>query len=317
MKWKMRQSGKEWLRTHEVKWKDCLWSFIRFLLLVGLSFVIVYPFLAKISSMFMSTADLRDNTVWFIPRHPTLLNIRNVLYYGDYWNALRNTGLLSALCALLQTASCTVIAYGLAKFRFRGRNLLLVLTVLTIVIPPQTIYISLYTKFRYFDVWGIGQLMGFSSLNLTESVTPMAILSATGLGLKNGLYILMLMQLYRNVPQSLSEAAYVDGAGVLRTFWQINMPQARPMMVSVFLLSFAWQWTDTFYSDLFFRQIPLLKNTLTAVSTVTAIGAVNGNALSGTLKNTAVILAILPLLVVYLFGQRFLIQGVERTGMGG
>lgn len=309
--------NREWLRAHKTPIKNALWAFVRFLLLVGLSFVIIYPFLAKVSSMFMSTADLRDNTVWFIPRRPTLLNIRNVLYYGDYWHALRNTGLLSGLCALLQTASCTVIAYGLAKFRFRGRNLLLVLTVLTIVIPPQTIYISLYTKFRYFDVWGLLSLLGLTPLNLTESVTPMAILSATGLGLKNGLYILMLMQLFRNLPHSLSEAAYVDGAGVMRTFWQINMPQARPMMVSVFLLSFAWQWTDTFYSDLFFRQVPLLKNTLTAVSTVTAIGAVNGNALSGTLKNTAVILAILPLLAVYLFGQRFLIQGVERTGMVG
>ena len=95
------------------------------------------------------------------------------------------------------------------------------------------------------------------------------------------------------------------------------MPQARSMMVSVFMLSLAWQWTDTFYSDLFFRKVPLLKNTVSAMSSITAIGAVNGNTLVCTLRNTAVILSILPLIIMYLIGQRFLIQGVERTGMVG
>ena len=294
-----------------------LWSIVRFCLLAGLGFIIVYPFLAKISSMFMSVDDLHDPIVWFIPREPTLDNIRNVLQYGHYWEALRNTASVSVACAFLQTASSTLTAYGLARFHFRGRSLLFGLAVLTIVIPPQTIYLSLFTKFRFLDFLGLLRTAGLPTLNLTETVAPMLLLSFTALGLKNGLYILILTQLFRNLPKELSEAACVDGAGMFRTFWSVNLPQVRSMMVSVFLLSFAWQWTDTFYSGLFFRKVPVLPNVISSVRVINAIGAVDGNELSATMVNTAVILVILPLVLVYLVGQRFLIQGVERSGMVG
>ena len=294
-----------------------LWSIVRFCLLAGLGFIILYPFLAKISSMFMSVDDLHDPIVWFVPRKPTLDNIRNVIEYGHYWEALQNTAIVSVVCALLQTASATLTAYGLARFHFRGRSLLFGLAVLTIVIPPQTIYLSLFTKFRFFDFLGLLRVAGISTPNLTETIVPMLLLSFTALGLKNGLYILILTQLFRNLPKELSEAACVDGAGMFRTFWSVNLPQVRSMMVSVFLLSFAWQWTDTFYSGLFFRQVPVLPNVISSVRVINEIGAVDNNEISATMVNTAVILVILPLVLVYLVGQRFLIQGVERSGMVG
>ena len=294
-----------------------LWSIVRFCLLAGLGFIILYPFLAKISSMFMSVDDLHDPIVWFVPRKPTLDNIRNVIEYGHYWEALQNTAIVSVVCALLQTASATLTAYGLARFHFRGRSLLFGLAVLTIVIPPQTIYLSLFTKFRFFDFLGLLRMAGISTPNLTETIVPMLLLSFTALGLKNGLYILILTQLFRNLPKELSEAACVDGAGMFRTFWSVNLPQVRSMMVSVFLLSFAWQWTDTFYSGLFFRQVPVLPNVISSVRVINEIGAVDNNEISATMVNTAVILVILPLVLVYLVGQRFLIQGVERSGMVG
>lgn len=297
------------------KARTCVWVIVRSLILLGLSFIILYPFFAKISSMFMSSEDLYDPIVWMVPRHPTLKNIESVVKYGNYFQALRNTFVISLVCAVLQTMSTTLIGYGFAKFKFKGKGLFFALVLLSIVIPPQTIYVSLYTKFRFFDVFGILQLLGLPPLNMVETIKPMVILSATGLGLKNGIYILMLMQCFKGLPKELSEAACVDGAGAVKTFWRINMPQARPVMVSVFLLSFAWQWTDTFYSSLFFKSTPILKNTVSIMRSVSALGAVNNNTVSAVLVNTAVIMSLIPLVVVYLFSQRYLIQGIERSGM--
>ena len=297
--------------------KGWVWSVCRFVLLFGLSFIIIYPFLAKISSMFMSIDDLRDPIVWFVPRSPTADNILNVIKYGNFWTSLRNTSTISLLCALLQTAAATLTAYGLARFKFRGRSILLVLAILTIVIPPQTIYVSLFTKFRYFDLFGILRMLDLPTLSMVESISPMIILSVTALGLKNGLYIIILTQLFRNLPKELTEAAYVDGAGMFKTFFSVNMPQIRPMMVSVFMLAFAWQWTDTFYNGLFFRRTPVLLNVITSVKTINDIGSYNGNTLSATMVNTAVMMILFPLIPLYIVGQRFLIQGVERSGMVG
>lgn len=297
--------------------KRMAWPFFRLLLMLGLSFVILYPFLTKISTMFMSLDDLKNPTVWLIPQSPTLENVLLVFKYGEYFRAFGNTIFVSLTCAVLQTLSCTMVGYGFAKFKFRGRGLFFALAVLTIIIPPQTIYISLYMKFRYFDVFGLLGLLGMPSLKLVEQITPMAILSTTALGLKNGLYIFVMRQFFRGVPRELNEAAYVDGCGTIRTFYTIMLPMAGSMMVSVFLLSFAWQWTDTFYSSLFYRQMLVLPNILSKVTVITAADIGKGTMMSSVMLNTGVIMIILPLMIFYLFSQKLLIQGVERSGLVG
>ncbi len=310
---KRRGTGKKAWRIA----KGLVWPLFRLVLLVGLSFVILYPFLTKISSMFMSLDDLKNPTVWIVPQSPTLDNIRRVFEYGDYWKALGNTVLVSLTCAVLQTLSCTMVGYGFAKFKFRGRGLFFALAVLTIIIPPQTIYISLYMKFRYFDVFGLFSLLGVGPFKLVEQITPMAILSSTALGLKNGLYIFVMRQFFRGVPRELNEAAWVDGCGPIRTFFVIMLPMARSMMVSIFLLSFAWQWTDTFYSSLFYRQMLVLPNILSKITVITGEAIGKGTMMSNVMLNTGVILIIAPLILIYLVSQKFFIQGVERSGLVG
>lgn len=293
------------------------WPLFRLILLLGLSFVILYPFLIKISAMFMSVEDLKNPTVWLIPQSPTLDNIGRVFRYGEYTRALVNTALISLCCAVLQTLSCTMVGYGLAKFKFRGRGLLFALAVLTIIIPPQTIYISLFMKFRYFDVFGLLGLLHLPSAKLVEQITPMAILSVTALGLKNGLYIFVMRQFFRGVPHELNEAAWVDGCGPIGAFFTIMLPMAVSMMVSIFLLSFAWQWTDTFYSGLFFRQTLVLPNILSKITVIAGDSIGKGTKMSSVMLNTGVVMIITPLFLFYMFFQRFLIQGVERSGMVG
>lgn len=301
----------------KIRARRIVWPVFRFLLLLGLSFVIVYPFLAKISNMFMSLDDLMDPTVWLVPRHPTLDNIMRVLKYGQYGEAFLNTLLISTICAVGQTFVCTMVGYGFAKFKFRGRGLFFALVILTIIIPPQTIYISLYMKFRYFDIFGLLGLLGIGPVKLVESVAPMAVLSLTALGLKNGLYIFVMRQFFKGVPKELNEAAWVDGCGPIGSYFRIMIKMAVPMMVSIFLLSFAWQWTDTFYSELFYRKMVVLPTILGKVTTIASELITKDSMMSNVMLNTAVIMIIAPMIVFYLFSQRFLIQGIERSGIVG
>lgn len=294
-----------------------IWPIFRFVLLLGLCYVIISPFLQKISAMFMSPSDLQNPTVWMIPISPTFDNILRVIKYGDYVPAAINSLLISTLCAVLQTFMCCMVGYGFAKFKFRGRNLFFILSVLTIIIPPQTLYLSLYMKFRYFDIYGLLELIGIGNVKLVETVLPSTILSATALGLKNGLYIFVMRQFFKGVPQELNEAAWVDGCNPIKAFFCTMLPLAKPMLISVFLLSFAWQWTDTFYSGLFNRGMTVLPMILNKVTAIATESISNGTMMSSVMQNTAVVMIIAPLFVFYLVFQRQLIQGIERSGIVG
>lgn len=298
-------------RISSNKLKSFLVALLRYCLLIGLGFIIIYPLITKISITFMSESDTKSPIVWLIPMNPTLENIQYVIEEGKYFSSLITTVCIALGCALAQTASCTLVGYGLARFKFRGQGILLALVVFTIVVPPATLSTSLFVKFRYFDFYKVFESLFDTNINLIDTVIPILILSLTALGLKNGLYILIMWQRFRGIPKELSEAAFVDGANNFKTFFNVIMPQTKAMMISIFILSFAWQWTDSFYNRLFFNKIPVLSNMISQIT----IGY-EGNTVNG-VGNAGLLLLIVPLLLTYLFVQRYLIQGVEQSGIVG
>lgn len=192
----------------------------------------------------------------------------------------------------------------------------------SIITPPLTYQPSMYLHFRYFDVFGIIEAATGSTINLLDSLWPLLILSVTGFAFKNGLYIFMMMQFFRGFPEELEEAAYVDGYGVFRTFFRIILPNSIPMLITVFTFAFAWQWTDTFYTSMFFSRIKTLSNMLsrgfegmTVDGHAMALSA--GQPLTIALGGTYSLMVIVPLIIVYIFTQRFLTQGIERSGIVG
>ena len=293
-------------------------SLFRYVLLILVSFIILFPFISKISASFMSVEDMYDRTVNFIPRKPTLDNYTFVMDAMKYWpTALRTLG-LSLLCAIPQTFISAITGYALAKFRSKIGKIGMGMVVLTILIPPQVIMLPMYMQFRFFDVFGLVEAVTGSSINLlgmAEGFLPFIILSCTGMAFKNGIYIYLLRQFYKGMPEELEEAAYLDGCNPFKTFFKIILPNSVPMMVTVFMLSFAWQWTDTFYTNLFLKSDTVLSTSIFALSGVETQGS--GDFYLTVVIYTAVILAILPLVIMYLFGQKKLIAGIERSGMTG
>ena len=313
--------------------KKAVWAFFRFVLLVGISYIILFPYISKIAGSFMSRDDFTNVMVKLIAMNPTLDTYKAIITDNNYFEALFNTTVLSVLCGVSQTLICSIIGYGFAKFKFRFKNILFLCVIFTMIVPHETIQLSMFMKFRYFDILGIMNLLGGgvtdsisiledTSLNLLNSYWPLWIMSATGLAFKNGLYIFMLRQFFRGIPDSLEESAYIDGSGDFKTFIRIIIPMSVPMMITVFLFSFSWQWTDDFYTGLFFtnNKTVLMSNIYSTIPKTLSQqfnGYAGWNLYSSAIRNTSGLLIMIPLVIMFLFCQKFLVQGIERSGITG
>ncbi len=348
----------------------------QYVLMIGIAYVILQPFITMIFDSFKSIDDFVDVTVFMIPKNVTFDLYRAIFTEQEfeYFRAFGNTFTLALSLALLQTLTCCLIGYGFAKFKFRGRNLIFMLVMLTMIIPHQTLREAMMLKFNYFDILGIIRLFKgggieffdwnikelgpgvadfFESLNvlpdkitlaansfggkkteiileqagvnISSTYVPLMLLSVTGLAFKNGLYIFLLRQFFRGIPDELEESAYMDGCGTFRTFFQIILPLSIPMMVTVFLFSFCWQWTDTFYIDLLnvskyddSKQllVDMVRYHEIANSKILYNPAHPGSGAYGNaLYNTTAMMAIAPLIILYAFCQNFLVQGIEHSGI--
>lgn len=298
-------------------------SIARFILLFGLCFLILQPIFTKISVSFMTEEDLFNPIVISIPQHFTTENYYVTTDIMSYSKGLVNTLWISVTIALLQITVCTLVGYGFARFKFPLKNFWFACVILVILIPPQTISSSLHLHFRFFDIFGIIKATTGEALNLRGSKLPYYLLSAGCMGLKNGLYIYMIRQFFRNIPEDMEEAAYVDGCGTLKTFVRIMLPEAKPILTSCFLFAFVWQWTDGFCSKMFLGTTTLLSTSLAHlvdslgayIQRVLGIKTTVSIAYSNCILSTGTLLIILPLIVLYLFAQKAFVESISSTGI--
>lgn len=301
------------------------WSIVRGVIVIGICFTILQPLFLKFSVSFMNESDLYDASVKYIPKHFTLSNYQLAISGMNYGTVFVRTVLLSVAVSLLQLFSCLLVAYGFARFRFPLKKLLFGCVILTMIVPPQVIMLPLFMKYRFFDIFGIFEALTGSSVNLIDTYWPFLIQAVTTMGLRNGLYIYMLRQYFKNMPKELEEAACVDGCGRLRTFFQIMLPSTVPMMVTVFLFGFVWQWTDSFYTSLYLNKTQVMSTALSslAVNVYSQYEGYGGTmsfispGFVSMINNTGTVLAIIPLIVLYVFCQRYFVEGIERSGIVG
>lgn len=301
-------------------------SICRFILLFGMCFLILQPILNKISVSFMTEQDLYNPIVISIPEHFTTANYQLTAKILNYKSTLINSFVVALTIAILQITVCTLVGYGFARFEFPFKKLWFACVMLVILIPPQTISSSLHLHFRFFDILGIFKLITGETVNLRGSALPYYMMSAGCMGLKNGLYIYMIRQFFRNIPKELEEAAYVDGCGTLKTFIKIMLPDAKPILTSCFLFSFVWQWTDGFYSKMFLGNVKLVSTSLARLvdSLGVYIARENGLGTSATtvsvaysncILSTGTLMIILPLIILYLFAQKGFVESLSSSGI--
>lgn len=301
-----------------------IWKIVRFVMLIGLSYILVYPILYMVSMAVRPTNQVMDPSVIWIPKSFTIDQFVTAFETMKYSSAFITTLVMSLVSTVLQLISCSMVGYGFSRFRFRGSGLLFVLVMLTLVVPSATITIPLYFQYKEFSVPIIapivtmvfGQSMPeFLSVNMIDSWFVFWLPALTATGLRSGLYVYIFRQFFRNIPVEIEEAAMVDGAGFFKTFYRIMVPNASGSYLTVFLFSLVWYWNDTFYTSQFISR----KRTLAkALSNLRGDLGGGNDYFNLTPKIMAgALLFVLPMLLIYIFLQRYFVQSVERTGIVG
>lgn len=288
---------------------------ITYLILFDLAYVFLYPFLYMLVTSLKTNADLYDSTVNWIPHTIKWANFTLALKAIPFKTGLINSVITTSLCTLGHLISCSLVGYGLARYKFKGQKLLFFIVLLSIIVPTQAIIVPLY--------------LTYSNLGWINSFIPLILPTFFGFGLRGGLFIFIFRQFFFGLPKELEDAAKIDGCGFLKTFYRIVFPCSKAAFLVTGVLSMVWHWNDFYEPELFAARpnlktltnslqslVPYLESPsklqqLIASMHLTDMEAVINNAvfMAGTL------MAIIPVLFFFMFLQRQFMQGIERTGL--
>lgn len=299
--------------------KNFIIGFLKFILIVGVSYVILGPVLGIISSSFFSNADNYNPMVYMIPQDPTLERYTKAIAHLDYWTTVRNSLLYSLSLMLIQVFICSMVGYGFARYKFPLKNLLFACVVIMIVIPTHTIMLPLYMTFANFDVLGIVSLIKGAPVNILSTPIPVYVMTALGCGLRSGLYIYIFNQFFRGLPKEIEEAAFVDGAGTWYTYFRIMLVNAMPSVITVAIFSMVWQYNDTFYGKLFLVSEDLIisKKIASLTANISNAEKIYDPSIQQLYLDAGIVLVMLPVVIIYVALQKYFIEGVERSGIVG
>jgi multiple sugar transport system permease protein len=262
------------------------------LLILGAAMFCI-PFLWTVSAALKTASEYHSDPERLIPKAPTIAN------FGKAWTALpfgvfvKNTILITLLCTLGQTLSSSLVAYGFARFEFKGRNLLFGLLLATMMLPGQV------TQIPVFMIW--------RELHAIDTFVPLVLPSFLG----GAFNVFLLRQFLMNVPRELDEAAMVDGAGPVRVWWSVLMPAMGPALATVAVFTFLGQWQD-FEGPLIYLNTP--------DHYTVAIGLrMFQDTFGGDFEQVmaATLIHIVPTIIVFFVAQRYFVKGIATSGLGG
>ncbi len=297
----------------------------RYLILIGLAYVLIYPFAYMIINSFKDSIDWFDPSVVWIPKAISTDSYIVGFKYMEYGTSLLSTVLCGLIPAFISFFTCAVAGYGLARFKFKGRSILTFLMILCIMLPDPLIMIPSYDNFMHMDFLGIFKLIyNITGVDLRISVvdTPLvfilpALLSS---GLKNGLFIYIYSQFFKGLPKELEEASWIDGAGPWRTFLKVVLPSSGASSITVMVFSVVWYWNDYYQGQIYLsKKFPLsvmlaqFNQRLTLLNDYASEYAYT----TATLLMTCCLISILPVLIFYLFMQRKFVQSIATSGIVG
>ena len=272
-------------------------TFILYGLLIACSTLFLIPVLWMFSASLQDQQGVFASPYAWIPESPRWDNYATVTTIFPFWRYLANTLLVTVSVTAATLLSCSLVAYGFARLRFPGRDLLFALCLATMMLPGQVTMIPLYVL--------------FARLGWVDTFLPLIVPALFG----TPFYIFLLRQFFLTIPREYDEAALLDGASHLRIYWSIMMPLARPALATVALFTFVGAWND-FFGPLVYINSPqnatltLGLNMLKAQ--ITGTGLVEWQVLMA-----GALLVMLPNVVVFLLAQKHFVKGLVVGGLRG
>lgn len=260
--------------------------------------IFLYPFVWLVSASFKTRANVFDNRL--IPNPATLANFGQVWTVAPLLKWFGNSGLVGLLAAATVTVSSALVAFGFAYFRFRLRNMLFGLVLASMMLPSMVTMIPVFLIWK--DLGLVGTRIPLWAQNLTASP----------------FYIFLLRQFFLGLPRELFEAARVDGCSYFGLFWRIAVPLSKPALIIVFIFEFQASWDDLLKPLIYLGNhtelytIPLGLNSLFVKFNPIAGGEGDFQYIV-----TAALLASIPMILVFLVGQRYFVEGIATQGRKG
>lgn len=257
----------------------------------ALFFVLPFVFLFLTSVMSDQQALTRDLSpdTWEWGNYATVWHTPGFL---TWW---RNTLLYAGLGTLLTVLSSVPVAYALAKFRFRGRRLSLLLVIAMMMLPPQVVVIPMY-------------LFWAKQLDLSGTLWPLIVPMAFG----DAFSIFLLRQFLLTIPDEYLDSARVDGCGEVRTLLRVVVPTAKPGIAAVALFQFFSAWNDYFGPQIYASDNPAAWTLSYGLESFKGAHHTNWN-----LTMAATVLVMAPVIVLFFFAQKAFVEGVTLTGVKG
>ncbi len=301
-----------------------VFTIVLYALLIAIGFVYLYPLLFMFVTSLKSADDLLNPMVQWVPTQFFLGNYDKALKVLDYPTKLLASILVSVLPSVLQTAVCSVVGYGLARYRFPGKTLIIALVLATFIIPSQSTVIPQMLTYQGIKI---------EDRSMLGSILVLILPALGAQGFNSAIFILIFYQTFLSMPKVLEEAARLDGASDLRIFLTVGLPAAIPSFIVAIIFSVVWYWNETYLTVIFLDNtkpslldLPIPLTTLPmqlikfsqAYENLYPPGTVNVlDRLNEAVKLAGTFLNILPLLVMYFVMQRWFVESVERTGITG
>lgn len=269
-------------------------NLVKFLILLIFGCVLMAPFVWMVSVGFDRTANI---TMPFpprlIPEEISPFNYGIVFENGRLIQSYINSGIVTISSVLLTVSSSLLAGYAFSKGKFKGKKILFLLVLCTLMIPMEPRLIPLYKL--------------FNSVDLLNTFWPLILPP-----LINGMLIFLCKQFFDQLPDTLREAAQIDGAGEFKIFFRVYFPLAGPIAATMVILAFIWSWNDFMWplvvlNDQDLHTIPLY---------LASFSLENGTSLGGLTMALATV-SILPIVILYLFLQRYIIQSIALSGVKG
>ncbi|MEV6304447.1 carbohydrate ABC transporter permease [Actinoplanes sp. NPDC051861] len=269
-----------------------VWRVLGYLALAVAAVAVLLPFYWMIMSSLKTNNDVFTIPIKWWPDEPVWSNYADIWAKSDMTTWLRNTVLLSAAVTLLQVFTGSFAAYGFAKVRFPGRDVLFLAYIGTLAVPWQS--------------YMIPQFVMMSKFHLTDTLWSIIALQAFG-----PIGVFLMKQYYESVPDELIDAARIDGMSEYGIYRRIMLPLSVPALASLTLITLVTTWNDYLGPLLYLRSPDLWTIQLGLKSFINQYNAEHALIMTGS------VLSVLPIVVIFLLGQRYFVEGVATTGLKG
>ena len=298
-----------------MKRKNFLIKIFLYALLIGVRYVCLFPFLYMIITSIKTSADLGDVTVNWIPNSIKWDNFKIAARAIGFGQGAKNTVLQTLLSTLGHLFSCGMAGYALARYKFKGQKMVFIIVIISIIIPLQTLIIPNYIM--------------FANMELLNTMWPIVLPCFFGMGLQGGLFVFIFRQFFLGIPKEIEEAAKIDGCSFLGAYFRVVLPMSKSILLVVSVLSIVWHWNSSYEASIYISKNvlkPLSSKISVIVDYVTNPPEEFFDALttssSEQVINVAVLMAgcfliLLPIMIGFAIVQRYFIQGMERSGLGG